>query len=230
MTMVSMETKRGSITRRFAVVALLMTAVTMVAVAAEPTIEVSFAADRVIAEGLVPGADAVWLGVAHTRHGWDHRIQRIDRLVTDDDGDGRVELVWHEPLPIQSVWVVVDQASGRHAVATPPGMPLRPLELDTTRAIIDSGQLLGLTIPKRRYLEVMAVDPGLGTWGLTTGDGTVGDADGTANGEIRIEPVAMTALHTSPQAPEALAGSSLIIVIDACNLEVGVVAAEEMVR
>ena len=177
--------------------------------------------DRIIAEGLNPGAEAVVFAVMHDRRGWSKVIRRVDQILADEDHDGRVELVWDGGVPLRSLCVVIDTQTGEMAMATPPGFNLRRFELDDL--VWDGPSAVGAVHRKCRYLETLLVQPGAGggggVWGLTAGDGPPHDGDGVANGEIRIDFSSMHPLHGSAEAPQAGNGG-VVVIIDALTLEI----------
>ena len=198
---------------------LLTTSAT--AFAGEPSLR--FAPDRVIAEGLSPGTDAVLFAVVHRRLGWKHVIERIDEVITDDDRDGQVELVWKRGnLPYQSVWIVIDSRNGKYASSVPPSMTRREVALRVEDLVRESNDVIGVVQQQRRYVEVLLSHPGFGVWGTTTGDGGSNDADGEANGRIHINFEQMQPIHTSSQAPRVMPNGGIIAIIDGLSLEFGV--------
>lgn len=52
-------------------------------------------------------------------------VVRRTQVLTDDDGDGKVEWDLGRDVPLRSIWVAVDLATGQVAAATPDGYPLR---------------------------------------------------------------------------------------------------------
>ena len=202
---------------------LFVTLATLGAPTQAADLQLTFETDRVIAEGLSPGTDAVFFAVTHGRMGWDHVIRRVDRVITDDDRDGVVELIWDRGnLPFQSVWVVIDSRNGQYTSAVPPGMTNRDVGISIDELIRDGNSVTGVVQNKRNYVEVLLSHPGFGVWGLTTGDGGPNDADGQADGQIQIDFDRMRPLDDSSPAPHVIPNGGIVAIIDGLTLEFGV--------
>ena len=52
-------------------------------------------------------------------------VVRRSQVLPDDDGDGVVTLDLGRDVPLRSIWVAVDLATGQAAAAAPEGYPLR---------------------------------------------------------------------------------------------------------
>ncbi len=201
---------------QLALVTMLVVAGTT-AIAAE--LQLRFEPDRVIAEGLSPGADAVWLGVVHGARRWQQTVQRIDRVTSDNDQDSTVDLLLPDGVPRRSVRTVVDASTGRYSIATPAGAGPPPVEIPAGSLVLEGTKVTGVQLSQRRYVEALLVEPGLGAWGLTAGDGSIRDGDGEVNGVILVRFEQMEQLHGSGSAPQHASSSGMLIVIDALTLE-----------
>lgn len=187
--------------------------------AAQPAI--SFEPAAVVASGMTPGGQMAWFGVA--RESKDHAatIVRRETVATDDDRDGAVRLDLGREVPLVSIWVAVDLATGKVAVATPEGFPLRRI------ALPGAGAVPGGTGPdrlelNRGYLELLVVRPGSGVWGATVGDGGEADDDGAQDGRVSVALAHLRAGGTSPAAPQSLGPGDLLVAIDPNEMEVAV--------
>ncbi len=203
------------------VLTTILAPVGMTATAAE--LQLLFEADRIVAEGLSPGADAVWLGVEHGSRRWQLTVHRIDRLLPDTDQDGRVELLLPDGVPQHSVWAVVDAFTGLAAIATPSGPGPPPVEIAPSSLVPEGTDPTGVLLTQRRSVEVLLVEPGLGIWRLTAGDGAMNDSDGVVNGELLLSFGQMRQLFDSGPAPQRASGSASLVVIDALTLAPAVI-------
>lgn len=198
---------------------ILMTILVQVGTTARAAeLQLRFEADRIVAEGLSPGANAVWLGVEHGSRRWQHTVHRIDRLLPDMNQDGKVELMLPDGVPQHSVWAVVDASTGCVAFATPSGTGPPPAEIAPSTLVPDTATATGVLLTQRRSVEALLVEPGLGIWGLTAGDGGSNDSDGVVNGELVLSFGQMRQLFESGQAPQQVSGSASLVVIDVLTL------------
>jgi len=163
--------------------------------AAEPV--VSFEEQAVVVSGLTPKGQVVWFGVAKQIEGFMAHFVRREDLLTDEDGDGAVRFELDRTVPLQSIWVAVDLATGDAAVATPEGYPLRDASAAPGRGRGVAGRPDWIE-DGRELLELLVVRPGQGAWGLTLGDGGVNDDDGRADGKITAALAWLRAVGSSP--------------------------------
>lgn len=160
------------------------------AVFAQPAVpkppEISFQPRSVVVDGITAQGQVVWYSVAREVAEDDvATLVRRSGVRADEDGDGKVSWDLEADVPLRSIWVAVDLATGRLAVATPEGYPLRRvgwrgrgLGRDDARA--DRVEDL------RTYADVLLVRPGEGAWRLTAGDGSELDEDGAADGKLAV--------------------------------------------
>jgi hypothetical protein len=155
------------------------------AAAAPP--EVRFAVSEVSVTGATPGGRVVVWWLAQGVSGYTRWQSRQGEVVVDADGDGAVTVAPPRGVPEQSLWVVVDLASGEVALASPLAGPLREVEPPPGVAggLVGRGELE----EERRRLEVLVVRPGVdeeaGAWSGGLDDGGPGDGDGTRDGRAR---------------------------------------------
>lgn len=114
------------------------------------------------ASGLSRGAEVAWMASLHenVREAY-FRITSVNGVVTDEDGDGVVEIELDREIPSRFAIVVVDRSNGESATLLPPedyrerrSMNLR-LNGDSDDFELD-----------RDHAEVMMVRPGRGSWHL----------------------------------------------------------------
>lgn len=193
---------------------------TCAATSARAQPRITFEDYRVVAEGITPGGQAVWLSVAHERGEWLTSLVRRDDVVLDEDADGAVSFAVEPGVPQLSVWAVVDLASGDYALAAPEGTPLR--EIDFPGNSVTRGPRGALDVLENRgeYLEVLLVRPGSGAWGLGVGDGGASDSDNSADGTIRAALDTMRPLAASGTAPAEFRAGDVVIVVAPHTMEI----------
>ncbi len=136
-------------------------------------ITLTFGAKSVTADGVTRGKSAVFFASGLAPDDEQQRVVRYQRVVSDDDGDGRVTLTLDEPVSTVTIWAVVDMADGRFVIASPKrsyAKVVKPIPPGAFRrsehsAVVDR---LGLEHP---VVDVLYVHPGLGAWTWIAADG-----------------------------------------------------------
>lgn len=192
---------------------VLLQALTLSASSPSP-VSIHFESDAVRVAGL-SGRGVVYLEAARVAHGYQRDIVKTARQVTDDDADGAVDLPFGPRLPLHSVWIAVDLATGTSAVATPhPAGSVHSVEK------LNFGQLEQLT-RDGDYWMFLLVRPGVGSWALTVGDSGSEDAVQThVDHKVRMTIARMQPLGSSPPAPRQLDRKDVMFVVDPLNLHV----------
>ncbi|HEY0553789.1 MAG TPA: hypothetical protein VGG20_05945 [Thermoanaerobaculia bacterium] len=186
---------------------------------------ITFEKNAVVVTGLTVKGQAVLFAEARELAEDDvATLVRRSQVLTDDDGDGTVRLDLGKEVPLRSVWVVVDFATGQVAVAAPEGFPLRLVSWQG-QGIERGASRSDRVEDARTFAEVLLVRPGVGAWQLTVGDGSSSDDDGAADGRIaaaldRMAPVAGT---TPP--PVRFDPKDVVVLIDPNRMELTVVQA-----
>jgi hypothetical protein len=154
--------------------------------AAAPTVQ--FGEDEVSVGGVSPGGRVVVWWLSHGVNGYTRWTSRLADVVVDEDGDGVVTVALDRGVPEQSLWAVVDMASGEYALASPLEGPLR--EVDPPRGLVGALVGRGHLDEQRQRLEVLVVRPGedteSGAWSGGLDDGGPGDGDGARDGNARL--------------------------------------------
>jgi hypothetical protein len=204
---------------RWSCLLALLVLVAAAPLAAQPAI--SFEPTAVVASGISPGGQVAWFGVARESEDHAARIVRRETVATDDDRDGAVRLDLGREVPLVSIWVAVDLATGQAALATPEGFPLRRIALPGAGAVSGESGPDRLEL-NRGYLELLVVRPGTGIWGATVGDGGEADDDGASDGRVTVALAHLRAGGTSPAAPQSFGPGDLLVAIDPNEMEVAV--------
>jgi hypothetical protein len=174
----------------------------------------------VTVSGVTPGNEVVLFSCAKLRK-IDVGIQ-LDtkgRIVRDEDKDGVVTL--DGAVPLRSVWIAVDQKSGAIATGSREDMPLRVSPIADSLYRKDAeGEIAALEKENPRLI-LLLVRPGLGAWLLQGRDGGKYDADGDANGRLKLafesaEPV----VDGKEKAPKHLKAGDVVATIDPGRLEI----------
>jgi hypothetical protein len=191
-----------------------------------PTI--TFQPRSITVAGITPKGQALGFSVARELAEDDvATVVRRTQVLTDDDGDGKVEWDLDRDVPLRSIWVAVDLATGQVAAASPAGYPLRRVSWrggGLGRGGAGADQVADI----RSFVEVLLVRPGQGAWQLTVADGSAQDADGAADGKLaaaldRLEPV--PGLPGIPGPPSRFDPSDVVVVLDPNRMELIVVQA-----
>jgi len=148
------------------------------------------------------------------------KVDRNAVLLHDDDGDGRVKYVASEPIPVSSVWVVVDFTSGRIAAAAMPDFPLSwsPLPADALRK--DAENELAFIDRELPGLILFLVRPDVAVWEIFGRDGSVSDRDGAPNGRLKLAFEDARVIQGREKAPKHLKKDDVLIVFNPGRLDV----------
>jgi hypothetical protein len=191
---------------------------------APPTL--AFEADAVTATGLSPGGEAVLFALSREPQGYYTRVvPRSEVLVADAAGEARYEL--GAAVPVRSVWVLAEVASGALAVAAPEGFPLRARELSPGDLRRGPGGRRDRLVQALERLEVLVVRPGVGTWRLSLHDGGSADADGADDGALAAALAELVPVGAAPGPPEEVAAGDRFVAIDPATLDLFTLALPE---
>ncbi|HEX2836055.1 MAG TPA: hypothetical protein VHW00_23825 [Thermoanaerobaculia bacterium] len=194
--------------------ALLCAAVGAVADPRVTALTVNAEERQVRVTGITPDHQAIVFSVGIGSIGNTPALTREARALTDDDGDGTVELTVHR-LPSRSVWVAIDVESGDVAVATPDG------SLPATLPRPENAWLAGQerVAISRSYVEAVVVRPAVGAWAARLADGGSRDADSLRNGISTFRLDAMQRIGGTENGPPLAQPNDILIVADPQTLE-----------
>jgi hypothetical protein len=157
-----------------------------VAPATSPAIVVTFSGQVVHVAGVTPnGSVAIITAMREPIRNSFIKVTNAQKILTDSAGAGAVDFDLGRPIPLRSIWAVVDISSGLSALATPAGFPLRSFTLPSTlvknTVTNEEDQIVG----NRLLLDILLVRPGKngGAWLQRTADGGESDEDGKNNGQ-----------------------------------------------
>lgn len=175
----------------------------------------------IVVSGVTPGGNVVlfgrsWNNVRGTVRGKRHSI-----VQRDDDADGVVTLAME--IPRNGVFVAVDYESGQTAASTSDGSMPRIIKLPPSHQWKDGTQTVDLN---RGYVDFLLVRPGKGAWVLGIFQGTSSDADGIADGTLRLRLAAMQPLIGKDSPPPHATKKDVLVAIDPKDLDAVIMAAE----
>lgn len=169
-----------------------------------------------------PGGTVILATCARTSRNGRTHVARTAMVLRDDDGDGTVQHTPGSPIPLRSVWVAVDLATGATAAAGHPGFPLNVTELSLVSLRRNAETGIDLLDRDDRRLFMVLVRPGSGAWTLFARDGAGGDDDRLANARLSIKFMDARAVDGKTAAPKQLRPDDVIVLIDPGHLDVSV--------
>lgn len=188
-----------------------------------PSISATVSARQLTVTAISPGGSVALSGLtAHNERGMLSK-QSIARVLTDDDHDGRIVYAPAAGIPFQSVFVVVDLASGAIAVVAPAGYSVDHHELGRAALKRDQDGLVAALELDQLHAEILIVRPGQGAWVVAAHDGGGGNAEGRLT--IRFEQ-ARSLGDPDQKAPKKLKKGDLLAVIDTAHFEVRTVTVQ----
>jgi hypothetical protein len=182
------------------------------AASAQPAI--TFQDGEVRAAGLTPGGDAIYLGAALVRSGYNVRLANGTERITDAESDGAVVYKPGVGLPYESVWVVVDLTTGASQVASP-----NPKGFALSQEKLNPGQLRQV-IRDGEFTLFLLVRPGVGAWASTIIDGGSKDGDRRPDDKVGLDIDSMTPIGSSPAAPKNFDKDDVLFTVDPRTLAV----------
>jgi hypothetical protein len=183
----------------------------------------------VTVDGVTAGGQVVWFGMAREVAEDDvATLVRRAEVQTDGDGDGRIVWDLDREVPLRSIWVAVDLATGRAVAVSPEGYPLRRVSW-RGRGLARGNPRADRVEDFRGYAEVLLVRPGAGAWRLTVGDGSEQDDDGAPDGKLaaaldRMRPLPGTA-GGAAEPPTRFGPKDVVVLIDPNGMELTLVEA-----
>ncbi len=176
-------------------------------------LEISFSEAGLVVSALAPGGEIVYLSVAREASGYVSAVVRRQDHLKDNDNDGVVTIDFDGPVPLRSIWVVVDLATGAVAPATPADYPLvSGLSGGFARSV--AGGTFNRLGANAIRAHVLVVRPGVGAWVATLTDGSTADEDGEGNRTIVAALSGLEPLADGPPPPLELAAGDRVVEID----------------
>jgi hypothetical protein len=183
-------------------------------------VTLSFGANTVTADGITHGKAAVFFATGLVPDDEQQRIVRWRKIVSDDDGDGRVSLALDGGVTRSTIWAVVDLTDGRFAIGSPPGFYPRFTRIPNAAFRHSGGSaavdLFGFDHP---VLDLLYVHPGLGAWTWNAVDGRSLDRD-RPNGVTLIAAGDGTPLGDTRGKRDEFSPGGILVAIDWYHMEV----------
>ena len=198
-------------------------------------VKVAFDGSSVVATGLTPGGQAVVFSEALEVSDYVATYVRREQIVTAD-ASGLATYDLGKAVPEQSVWVVVDLASGASSGAAPAGFPLVLSGFHGQGVVRSAASAPDGLADTRPFLEVLVVRPGAaaagaaiaageaagtatGAWGSTVGDGGLLDEDGQADGVLHVSLGKMRAVGGSGPPPDRFAAGDVVVAVEPSTMQ-----------
>lgn len=177
--------------------------------------------DAAVDIGNVPPRGAVVLLMcARTSYQGRTLVERRGVLLRDDDGDGRVRYSPPTEVPIASVWVAVDFATGELSVAAHPDFPLSWTPLPPGALPKDSRDEIAFIEQELPRQLVFVVRPDVGVWEILGRDGRSKDRDGSPNGKVKLAFEEARTIEGREKAPKHLKKDDVVVAINPGHLGV----------
>lgn len=185
------------------------------AASAAPELAVSFEETAVTVSEATPGGDVAFFSVAREPQGFFQRVVRRGGVVLADAlGEARFELSEGEPVPLKSVWGIVDMASGHFAVAAPEGFRLRQIPFPGDALEAGAPGVVNRLRNRAEAVDVLVARPAVGIWTLRAWDLSPEDRDGRDDDQVLVSVGDLRPLEaTGPDPPERFARDDVVIVI-----------------
>lgn len=151
------------------------------------------------------------------------RMTEVHELLLDS-GTGAIDYDLGRPLPLRSIWAVVDVASGRYAVVTPPDFPRQELPFPPTVVKNTPAEDLDDQLLNDRFvIDMLWVHPGEnkqgGAWSARVADGGATDLDAKNDGKTLSGASQFRALGTSSTPPKKIKKGDILIMIDPFEMQ-----------
>jgi hypothetical protein len=192
----------------------------LTATAAEPAGQVPVIAfdDARVLLTVGPGDTVVVFGAAQ-RVGGTRQLMRWQRVASDDDGDGQIEVVLPRPVEPNSIWLAVSTETGALGTAAPAGSEFRRIDFPAAVLPKDAAGALDRYITGRDAVDLLVIRPHVGAWAGFAADGRQGDADGKYNGGLTLKFSNLRTIHGNSPSPPHLTPHDVVVAVDVRRLE-----------
>lgn len=177
-------------------------------------------AKDVTISNVTPGGSVVLFFCSRVPRPRSVAVQPQGLLLTDDDHDGVIHYTPAEAIPLRSVFVAVDEATGQYATGAPRGFPfmVAPFAADVFRK--DAEDLIASLAVDKPRLVLLLVRPGTGAWRLTSWDGGPHDHDGKSDGRQQLNFEDAVSFDGKEKAPKHLKAGDVVVMIATGHLDV----------
>ncbi len=180
------------------------------------TVEIS--TTSVTAVGMTPGARVAWLAASRERPQW---VTTVQKWVTTDsvaDASGRARVNIDLTIPVKSIWIAVDMATGAVAAASPAKYPWRTEVPFPFGGVVEAEDRSGVASIRDSHndLDVLVVRPTVGAWSLSAHHD---DAESRGAPGTLLDFKNLAAMPGSPDRPTILVGGDVVVAIDPERME-----------
>ena len=140
--------------------------------------------------------------------------------VESADAGGTARLALDADLPLKSVWVAVDLATGAFAVATPEEFGDRNIPFTSASLVRSTDGKLDRLFAEQQQARVLFLRPGLGAWSQELTDASPLDADGAADNALLATLSRGKTLTGPADVPPLVAERDVIVLLDPFRLTV----------
>ena len=169
--------------------------------------------------GVTPGGTVALDGALLEPQSEVHERQlRIEQTIADPDRDGIVTYTYERNIPRQSIWGVVDIASGRYVIATPPTYRRQELPFPSNAVKNTPADEFDELTHGFFLLQVLWVRPGEGAWVSMSADGGAGDSDKKNNGKTETSLSYFRPISANTPVPKKIKKDDVLIFIDAFDM------------
>jgi hypothetical protein len=147
------------------------------------------------------------------------RLKRWQRLLTDTDRDGAVELDLGRAIPADTLWVAVDLSSGGAAAVSPAESHFQRIEFPSEALRKGPDDQYERFVAGRRMIDILVVRPRVGAWVGLAIDGHANDGDEQQNGRTAVVFADARALGGHAPAPRHLTPRDVVIAVDLRKME-----------
>jgi hypothetical protein len=141
-------------------------------------------------------------------------------VLRDDAHSGTIRFTPPGGVPLRSVWIAVDEASGQIASSARSEFALSKGSIGPENLPKDvEGEIAALAIQLPRLI-VLLVRPGTGAWVETVFDGEKGDRDGVGNGRVQLSFEDFQILDGKEKPPKHLKKDDAVVAVDPGHLNV----------
>jgi hypothetical protein len=152
-----------------------------------PPLSVTFEANAVVVGNATPGGDVITYGMSRTPQPVRPSIRHYEGTLKASVPGGQARFDIGDAVPSASVWIFVDQASGRFTVASPTPALLHELVV-TTNSVQknENGDRSEVELPFT-FVDVLLVRPGVGQWSVRIAHGGANDTSPRSDGKVSAD-------------------------------------------
>jgi hypothetical protein len=202
---------------------LLFIGVTAPVAGQQSSIAVASSFERLTITNATRGGQVIVAGMSIQSERGVRRLRRFAEVLTDSDGDGRIEYVPEGKVPRRSIWLAADLESGAVATVGGPALSGYLAAVPETAPKKDADGFVTGFESAGVEMDILLIQPKKGAWIRHAYEGNDGDEDGVRNGTIRALFASATPLAPVFGAPPTKARKDdLLAVIDIRRLRLGV--------